>query len=161
MKSIFLALMALALLTLQSRSMTHRVAAASLPPAGRSHVMPCPAGVTPDALHISWSVNRSGPEPGPMRGRRTVHRPSTVRQIYARICRLTLVSYARAGKTGCPGAPLSGGGVYHLLFTRATRKLLRVTERSAGCASLSVDGRASLGTASLGQGLILPAGIPR
>jgi hypothetical protein len=92
-------------------------------------------------------------------GRRTIHRATTVSRLYGEICGLTLIRYDRPVTTSCP-VPRTSIDVYHLVFARGTRKLLRVTEKANGCQFLSVDGRPDLGTAYLGQGLILPAGTP-
>lgn len=114
-------------------------------------VIPCPHGVQPDRVTVSWRLQELFGQV--TTGQRVVRQRAVVRQLYQRMCSTVL---SRVAAAFCPAA--RSKSTYHLTFLYRRRSLLGIVETVMGCEDYWVQGRHNLGSA---WGTPLPRGIPR
>lgn len=146
------AALSLALLTLTLAACASRAAASSANPPHYTRV-PCPAGIRPDRITVSWRFQIGVQHP--YGGYRMVRDPGVVRRFYRGMCNTLLVHFAHPVSISCLDA--YGEFIYHLNFLSRGRPLLSIKEDVSGCAFYWVEGKRKLGTA---YGTYLPRGIP-
>jgi hypothetical protein len=115
--------------------------------------MPCPHGVQPDAVAVSWRFQVLSQHP--TSGHRLIRSAGVVRDFYRSICSTTLTWFAHPVVTSCPAA--RSDDVYHIAFLRKGLPVLRIEDQVEGCTFFWVEGKHRLGWA---WGTPLPAGIP-
>jgi hypothetical protein len=114
--------------------------------------MPCPHGVFPDALTVSWNV--SFIDLHPSKGRVVIRDAGLVRHIFHVVCGWDLTYYGAHFVRNCPAA--RSIETYHLRFQHGNKSALRLIERYLGCLDTGVEGRPRLGTVWVDVTSMLP-----
>lgn len=130
---------------------THSRGQAPNPPHYRQ--MPCPHGVEPESIAVSWHFQIGTRHP--TGGHRLIHSRQVVHRFYRYICSVSLTWYSHPVITSCPAG--YGDDIYHIAFLRRRRPLMRIEDQVEGCTFFWVEGKAGLGRA---WGAPLPPGVP-
>jgi hypothetical protein len=136
------------------------VLAATDPPVPTFHAVPCPRGIVPDTLVVSWRVMRAAGGT-PYRDSVTIRGVGRVRHMYRVACGEPLVTYSprRTTVRACGAARFDERD--HLGFLVRGRPIVRFTERVEGCTTLTLDGHARLGWSQDDLVGALPAALVR